>query len=181
MTATTIRSVGLCAHYSPQGDWAFDLAFRIAREHALQLNIFHFLHDPYGPEERTTRGLSGSERARSMVEQEKELRLRYDERLGDYLQVGFRLCEDRAWVELHRCLCRREFELLVLPWPEQHSTFGGEPVEWFIDRFVCPMVTVGPTSPKDLHVNSPAHLILPRLEPDLVTAAAWVHSRAAAI
>ena len=33
------------------------------------------------------------------------------------------------------------------------------------------MVTVGPTSPRDLHVNNPARLLLPRLEPDLVAAA----------
>jgi hypothetical protein len=159
MTTTHLRSIGLCAHYSPQGDWAFDLALDIARRGEMQLNIFHFLANPYDPEDRTGLGLPDGEYRRLVIEQEKKLRLYYDDRLGDYTKVGFRLCEDREWLELHRCLTRREFQLLVLPWLRHDSTFGGAPLADFADRFVCPVILVGPSAPSDLHLNSPARLI----------------------
>ena len=50
MTTTAIHAVGFCAHYSRQGDWAFQLALNMARAENLQLNIFHFFSDPYGEE-----------------------------------------------------------------------------------------------------------------------------------
>ena len=43
MTTTAIESVGFCAHYSPQGDWAFDFALRLASRNSKRLNVFHFL------------------------------------------------------------------------------------------------------------------------------------------
>jgi hypothetical protein len=98
-----------------------------------------------------------------MVEKEKQLRLYYDSKLGDYLDVGFRLCEGKEWMELHRCLSRREFQVLVLPCPTFDATFGRRSLEEFVDNFVCPVVLVGPTSPFDIKLNSPARLIADRL------------------
>ena len=162
MTMVSVEAVGFCAHYSKQGDWAFDLALKIAKRKGLQLNVFHFLRDPFDPSDRTGEGATREELERILIEKEKELRLYYDERIGDYLKVGFRLCEDPEWTELHRCLCRREFQLLVLPRPEYGSTFGGRGIEEFADDFVCPAAIVGPTSPLDLRLNSPARLIADR-------------------
>jgi hypothetical protein len=163
MTMTSLNAVGFCAHYSRQGDWAFELALAMARNNLLQLNIFHFLSDPYDRTDGTGEDRDRDEIRRIVVEREKQLRLYYDPKLGDYLDVGFRLCEDREWAELHRCLTRREFQVLVLPRPRLDSTFGGKPLYEFMDRFVCPVVAVGPTSPLDIRLNSPARLIAYRL------------------
>jgi hypothetical protein len=139
------------------------LALAMARRSSLQLNIFHFLSDPYDPSGRTEPAFDETQLRKIVVEKEKELRLYYDPRLGDYLDVGFRLCEDREWTELHRCLTRHEFQVLVLACPRHEATFGGKPMEEFMDSFVCPVVVVGPTSPVDIRLNSPARLIARRL------------------
>ena len=49
MTIPTFNAVGFCANYSKQGDWAFDFALQISQTHKVQLNVFHFLKDPYDP------------------------------------------------------------------------------------------------------------------------------------
>ena len=163
MTMTSLQAVGYCAHYSTQGDWALSLALAMARRSGLQLNIFHFLSDPYEQADKTDPVLHGEQLRDVAVEKEKELRLHYDPKLGDYLDVGFRLCEDREWTELHRCLTRREFQVLVLACPGHGATFGGKPMDEFMDSFVCPVILVGPTSPLDVRLNSPARLIAGRL------------------
>ena len=163
MTMTSLEAIGYCAHYSEQGDWALSLALAMARRNTLQLNIFHFMDDPYGPKDRQVEDLAGEQLRDAVVQKEKELRLHYDPKLGDYLEVGFRLCEDREWTELHRCLTRREFQVLVLACPHHDATFGGKPIDEFMESFVCPVVLVGPTSPLDIQLNSPARLIARRL------------------
>ena len=159
MTMVSVEAVGFCAHYSKQGDWAFDLALKIAKQQELQLNVFHFLRDPYDPGDRTGEGVSREELQRILIRKEKELRLYYDERIGDYLKVGFRLCEDPEWTELHRCLTRREFQVLVLAYPEPGATFAGKPLEEFAHSFVCPVVLVGPGSRGEIRLNRPARLL----------------------
>jgi len=159
MTTTSLNAVGFCAHYSRQGDWAFRYALHLARRQDLQLNIFHFLRDPYGKEEFTADRLSAEDRERLAIGREKELRLYYDDRLGSYLKAGFRLCEDNGWTELHRCLCNREFQVLVLAYPEYEAQFVGKPLTRFAHSFVCPVVLVGPDHPDQFTLNNPAVLL----------------------
>jgi hypothetical protein len=163
MTIPTLNAVGFCAHYSEQGDWAFDYALRLSRRHGIRLNVFHFLADPYDPASAAPGGLSEDRRERLIVERERELRMYYDDRAGDYLEVGFRLCENNEWTELHRCLLIREFQILVLGYAGQNATFAGTPIREFSDAFVCPVVLVGPDSPQEYHLNHPATLVLSRL------------------
>jgi hypothetical protein len=163
MSTFAVRAIGFCAHYSPPGNWAFDFALRLARAGALQLNVFHFLVDPYDPSARAPEGMSSSERAALAVRLERDLRLYYDARLGDYLEAGFRLCEDPEWTELHRCLTKREFQVLVLGYPHEAASFGGLPIEEFASRFVSPVVLVGPSSPLEIRLNAPAVLVRDRL------------------
>ncbi len=163
MAIPTLNAVGFCAHYSDPGDWAFDYALRLSREHSLTLNVFHFLSDPYGIEADKTENLSREERAQLAVKLEKELRLYYDRRAGDYLDVGFRLCEDAEWTELHRCLLVREFQILILGYPRPMVTFGGRPIEEFADAFISPVVLVGPDHPRQYQLNSRAALIRDKL------------------
>jgi hypothetical protein len=161
MTVTRIDAVGFCAHYSPQGDWAFHYALRLSRARSLRLNVFHFLADPYGVS--TIPALPPAELADLAVARERELRLYYDALAGDYLEIGFRLCHDDGWHELHRCLCAREFQLLVLAHPAPEATFCGKPIADFADRFVCPVALVGPERPDQVHLNSSAELLADRL------------------
>ena len=163
MAIPTLNAVGFCAHYSKQGDWAFDYALELSRMHGVQLNVFHFLADPYDPDAEPPRTLSRAELQDLVVEREKELRLYYDERAGDYLEVGFRLCEDNEWTELHRCLVDREFQILVLGHPSADATFAGRPIQEFAESFVCPVVLVGPNEPRQFLLNDGAALIRDKL------------------
>jgi hypothetical protein len=159
MTTTAIDNVGFCAHYSPQGDWAFDFALALARRHRRQLNIFHFLSDPYAAVYQGLDSLSPLARKQVLIDRERQLRFYYDTRLGDYLEAGFRVCEDEEWTELHRCLCKREFQVLILGVPSGDAVFGGRPIGDFARSFVCPVVLVGPDRPEEIHLNEPAALL----------------------
>jgi len=163
MAIPTLNAVGFCAHYSDQGDWAFDYALRLSRQYKIKLNVFHFLTDPYDPDDTLVDLLSHSDRAALSIEREKELRLYYDRRAGDYLDVGFRLCEHAEWVELHRCLVVREFQVLVLGYIFPGVSFGRRPIEEFAEAFICPVVLVGPQRPDQFHLNSRAQLIIDSL------------------
>jgi hypothetical protein len=159
MTVTAIDAVGFCAHYSPQGDWAFAFALAVARRHRRRLNIFHFLSDPYDAVHRGFNELSPTDRRQLLITRERELRFYYDERLGDYVEAGFRVCEDEGWTELHRCLCKREFQVLVLGVPGHDVVFGGRPIEEFAQSFICPVVLVGPDRPQQVSLNNPAAIL----------------------
>ena len=168
MTVPAVNAVGFCAHYSQQGDWAFDFAVDLARRRQKKLNIFHFMADPYDPQDEGPINLSAQQYRSFLIEREKELRLYYDSLLGDYLEAGFRLCEDKEWTELHRCLYGREFQVLVLGYPREGARFGGVPIEEFASSFVSPVVLVGPGSRRELRLNPPAALISERLDPHSV-------------
>jgi hypothetical protein len=163
MPTISLNAVGFCPHYSDQGDWAFDYALRLSRMHQIKLNVLHFMKDPYDPEDDLVDLLSDKERAEIAVKREKELRLYYDSRAGDYLNVGFRLCEHTEWLELHRCLVAREFQVLVLGHIHEGVSFGNRPIKEFAGAFVCPMVLVGPEKPNQFLINEPARMIVDKL------------------
>jgi hypothetical protein len=163
MTVPNIKAVGFCAHYSEQGDWAFDYALYLSKRHSLRLNVFHFLSDPYDPGDDAIGCLPKGEIERIAVERERELRMYYDERAGDYLDVGFRLCYDDSWRELHRCLLIHEFQLLVLGYVSPEAFFTRKPIEKFAHEFVCPVVLVGPEAPDQYRLNSRAALLVDKL------------------
>ena len=163
MTIPRIESVGFCAHYSRQGDWAFNYALMLAQQNSWQLNVFHFLSDPYDsdkvPEDRFTR----QELTQLAIDKEREMRLYYDDLAGEYLEIGFRLCFDNTWRELHRCLAGQEFQLLVLGQPSLGATFCQKPMEKFADGFICPVILVGPDRPNRFSLNSRAALQIDNL------------------
>lgn len=163
MAIPTLNAVGFCAHYSDQGDWAFDYALKLSKSHSLQLNVFHFLSDPYSNEDDTIEKMGPDERNRLAIKKEKELRMYYDDRAGDYLDVGFRLCEHAEWTELHRCLLVREFQVLVLGYIAKGIKFGRFPIEEFTEKFICPVVLIGPKGPNQIYLNSRAALMANKL------------------
>jgi hypothetical protein len=95
---------------------------------------------------------------------EKDVRLYYDELLGDFVNVGFRLCEGDEDPELRHCLLiRKEYDVLVLPYEGYHCKFGTRSIEEFAESMPCPTVLVGPESPGQFFVNTAAGLWIPRL------------------
>ncbi|MDY7033626.1 MAG: universal stress protein [Thermodesulfobacteriota bacterium] len=153
-----MESIGLCSHYSRQGDWAFDFAFRLASEKDIQLNIFHWLESPF----RFRREIVYADNKKQEVvrvtdelkaKKELELREYYEAKLGDFVKVGFRLCEGNEGAELARCLRRREYDVLVLGYVDQGADFGGQVIERFASHFKVPVVMVGPDKPNSYHLN----------------------------
>ncbi len=170
MTVPSINAVGYCAHYSRIGDHAFDVALQIASDHGLQLNVFHFLIDPYDRAQAPLELYTRQDLAQLVLERERELRLYYDDKAGDFLEVGFRLCYDDSWRELHRCLANREFQLLVLAKPEPDAWFCRYPIDTFAERFICPVALVDADVVAPIRLNRTAALMSDRFH---VPAGTW--------
>ena len=165
MTVKKLCGIGYCARLDAVGDRAFEIALSLARRHDVVLDVF-FFPEPCGASHRP-RGHRGeslvmSDEAR--IELEKRVRLYYDERLGDFVNVGFRLCEGDEEPELRRCLImRREYDVLVLPRPSHGCQFGNRSIEEFAQAMPCPTILVGPGREDRLLVNSSARLWMDRL------------------
>ena len=163
MAIPTFNAVGLCAHYSKQGDWAFDFALRMSQTHNVKLNVFFFLKDPYKLMDKSLKKLSHSEIEKIAIAEEKKLRLYYDSRAGEFLKVGFRVCYDDSWIELHKCLIIREFQLLVLGFTKKGVNFAGKPIEEFAESFISPVILIGPKNPEQFYFNKQATLLMNKL------------------
>ena len=159
MAIPTFNSVGFCAHYSKQGDWAFDLALQISKMRNVKLNVFYFLKDPYNPNDNSLKNLSHSTIEKLAIAEEKKLRLYYDQLAEEYLEVGFRVCYDDSRKELHRCLMIREFQLLVLGYTKRGVFFTKKPIEEFANSFISPVILVGPMNSEQLCLNNQAALL----------------------
>ena len=93
------------------------------------------------------------------------MRKYYDERLKEYVDVGFKVCVSvRFNRELRACLKEKEYQLLVIPYLAEGSSFGNMPLEEFAFRFVSPIILVGPKRPNDYYINDPARLIVDSLD-----------------
>jgi len=159
MAIPTFNALGFCAHYSKQGDWAFDFALQLSQKHNVQLNVFHFLRDPYNPNYARLKHLTRSEIEKMAIAEEKELRFYYDKLAGEYINVGFRECFENSWTELHRCLKISEFQLLILGYTKKGAVFVRKPIEEFANDFISPVILVGPKNPQQLCLNRQAALL----------------------
>jgi len=157
-----MKGVGLYATFSREGDWAFDYALSLARYHKTKLNIFHFLESPYMLRRDVV--FVDAEKKRTVQvtpefisNREKQMREAFDEKLGDYLDVGFRLCEGNNEFELRKCFKKAEFAILVIGYEKQGAAFGGSTdVEKFAKKFRGPVILVGPSRPDSYYLNAPA-------------------------
>jgi len=160
MTVTRFKGIGYCARIGRVGDWALNFALALAREHDVRLNIFFFPAQPCNT--HPSRGRHGERSLLSEQEKidlEREVRLYYDDRLGDYDNAGFRLCEGDEDPELRRCLIIREdYDVLVLAYEHYGCTFGRQPIEHFAESMPCPTVLVGPEREDQIYYNSAASL-----------------------
>ncbi len=165
-----MQGVGLCAIFSKQGDWAFDYALNLARKHNTRLNIFQFLESPYTIRRDVV--FVDSEKTKTEVvsddlisKKDKELRMQYDDKLGEYSDVGFRLCEGASEVELRKCFRRGDYEVLVIGYQDKNADFGGTTtIEKFASKFQGPVVLIGPDSPDDFHINEKAKDMVDQLD-----------------
>ena len=157
-----MNGIGLCAIFSRQGDWAFDYALSLARQYKTKLNIFHFLESPYMlrrdvvfvDAEKTKTATVTPE---FIAKKDQEMRMTYDERLGDYVDVGFRLCEGNDEWELRKCFKKGDYEVLVIGYKEKGAAFGGTTtIEEFTAKFKGPVVLVGPDAGYSFYINEAA-------------------------
>ncbi|MCP4726474.1 MAG: hypothetical protein GY863_15620, partial [bacterium] len=94
-----------------------------------------------------------------LINEERKLREYYDERLGDYIKAGFKVCESvRHNFELRSCLMKQDFHVLFIPYLYRGVPFGNIPIEEFAYRFHAPVVLVGPGLENEFHLNPPAHM-----------------------
>jgi hypothetical protein len=159
MTTPRIEKIGLVAHFSQVGDWAFDAALKMGRARQTVLHIYHFLESPYGvPRDVAPAELEVQHRdEKTLVARDREVRERFDDRLGDFVEVGFKTCESgRHNQELRRCLLRHEYQLLILPYLRCGVGFGNMSIEEFAYRFTAPVMLVGPERPDQFHFNPTA-------------------------
>ncbi len=158
----TMNGIGLCAVFARQGDWAFDYALGLARHHKTKLNIFHFLESPYALRRDVV--FVDAEKTRTtqvtpefIEKKDKEMREMFDDRLGDYVEVGFRLCEGNDEFELRKCFKKGDYEVLVIGYKEKGAAFGGTTtIEEFAGKFKGPVVLVGPDFPDSYFLNEAA-------------------------
>lgn len=171
-----MNGIGLCAIFSQQGDWAFDYALNLARHHNTRLNVFHFLESPYilrrdvvfvDADKKETTTVTPD----FITKKDREMRELYDPRLGDYVDVGFRLCEGNDEFELRKCFKRGEYEVLVIGYKAKGAHFGGTTtIEEFSAKFKGPVVLVGPDAADSFFINKPAEGLLSEL---LIPAGKW--------
>ena len=155
MTTIALKDVGFCAHFSRQGDWAFEFALSLAKRLEHRLNIFYFPRLEWPSSGGPANELSEDE----VVALDRRVREYYDDKLGDFVEVGFRVCEDLVSTELRRCLFRQEYQAMVLGYLEHGAPFGRDSIEVFAYRFNGPIVLVGPDRPNQLYLNPPATLV----------------------
>jgi hypothetical protein len=160
MTVKRLSGVGYCACLSQVGDWAFEFALGLALRQDVRLNIFFFPEPPCKDHlARGRRGERGLIDEKEEIDIERRVRLYYDDLLGDFVNVGFRLCEGDEDPELRRCLLiRKDYDVLVLAYERRGCLFGGRPIEEFVDHMPCPIVLVGPNQKDEFHLNIPAKL-----------------------
>ena len=171
-----MKGIGLCAIFSRQGDWAFDYALSLARHHKTKLNIFHFLESPYilrrdvvfvDAEKTKTAPVTPD----FIAKKDREMREMFDERLGDYVDVGFRLCEGNDEWELRKCFKKGDYEVLVIGYKEKGAAFGGTTtIEEFATKFKGPIVLIGPDRADSFCINEHAQK---RLEELLIPEGKW--------
>ena len=156
MTVPSIEQIGLVYDFSEPGDWALSAALQLGRTRRAALNVYYFLESPYEvPLDVAPAALPvRRHEAAILVQKERELREHLEDRLGDFEDVRFRLCESgRHNKELRQCLLHREYELLVIPYLREGVSFGNMPIEEFAYRFGAPVLLVGPQRENQFCLN----------------------------
>ena len=159
-----MKTVGLCTHFTHTDEWAFEYAFKLARSRGLQLNICHWLESPYqirrdivfddlfDPHETV------SISPQLLTKFDLQLRQYYEPKLGDFTDVGFKLCEGAYQVELIRCFRQHFLDLVVIGYqePNPEASSSEQPLELFALNLPYPIVIVGADGPDSFLLNAKA-------------------------
>lgn len=159
-----MKSIGICTQFTQSDDWAFDLGLQMARLGAHKLVICHWLQSPY----RLRRDIvnddlfspNGTVAITPALRTRFEYQLRecFEERLGDFTEVAFKLCEGQYQVELARCFRQHLLDNVLMGYqPEANDMPGGVlPQAEFAASFQHPVVLVGVDGEKSFWLNPQA-------------------------
>lgn len=158
-----MTTIGLCTHFSPSDEWAFDFALELARKQDWQLTICHWLNSPYSLRRDMVYPtlLEGGEpqpiSPALLTKLELELRQYFEPKLGDFTNVAFKLCEGMYQVELTRCFRQNLLDLVVVGYQQDMPTASGEqPLMDFAAQLGYPMIIVGPDESDQYLLNQAA-------------------------
>jgi hypothetical protein len=96
---------------------------------------------------------------------ELQLRQYYEPKLGDFTDIGFKLCEGAYQVELLRCFREHLLDLVVMGFQEPDSATSSieQPVELFAAKLEYPLIIVGVDGPNSFILNAKAFDLLDQL------------------
>lgn len=164
-----MKSIGLCTHFSETDRWAFNYALHLAQSLDSKLTICHWLQSPY----KLRRDLVQDDlfsptgivaiTPRLLAKFELQLREYYEPLLGDFDEVGFKLCEGQYQVELVRCFRQHLLEVVVMGYQMQVSSEGQSLVS-FARQLDYPLIIVGSDGENSFWLNESAFAILPELD-----------------
>lgn len=167
-----MRTIGLCTHFSKTDEWAFDYAFKLAQTLGTQLNICHWLESPYTIRRdivyddlfEPTQIVTVTPELLNRLE--LQLREYYEPKLGDFTEVGFKLCEGAYRVELLRCFRQDLLDLVVMGYqlPLEEAVVEDRSLEDFAASIDYPIVIVGLDGPESFLLNMKALEILHQLD-----------------
>jgi len=157
MTTPAVKDVGFCADFSQQGEWAFNYALSLARSQNLGMKVF------YVPDLQWDPGNVPALPLEEEVALDRRVREHYEDKLGDFVEIGFRVCQGSADHELRRCLMGGVYQVLVLGYHDAGAHFAGRTIEKFAYAFNGPVVMVGPDRPDQFTINPSAALLSTRL------------------
>jgi hypothetical protein len=159
-----MTTVGFCTHFSKTDEWAFEYALNLARMNDWHLNICHWLESPY----RIRRDIVFDNLFDSreiapvtpglLARLELQLREYYEPQLGDFTEVGFRLCEGGYQIELIRCFRNELLDVVIMGYqpPPETGTAADLPLEDFAEQVPFPFILVGVDGPNTYLINSQA-------------------------
>jgi hypothetical protein len=166
-----MKTIGLCTHFLQTDEWAFEYALNLVKSKDWQLNICHWLHSPYRlrrdmvPKDLFFPGQPVPITSEKLTKLEYQLRHYFDEKLGDFTNVAFKLCEGMYQVELVRCFRQNLLDLVVMGYlsSEDNEEPGALPLEEFAMKLSYPLVIVGHKGPNTFLINSEAALCIEEL------------------
>lgn len=159
-----MTTIGLCTHFSQSDEWAFEYALKVAKENQWKMIICHWLESPYSLRRdmveddlfQPTSTVPVDEKL--LVKLEYQLREYYDQKLGDFTDVAFKLCEGNYQVELTRCFRQNLLDLVVMgyqPQQDDHES-SDQPQELFALDCDFPLIIVGAEGPGSFLINPKA-------------------------
>lgn len=161
MTTIAVNAVGFCADFSTQGDWAFDYALSLSRSRGLELKVF------YVPDLAWDAGHVTELPPNEVIALDRHVREYYEPKLGDFVDIGFRICQRATDRELRHCLMYHEYQVLVLAYRCVGAKFAGRTTEEFAYALNGPVVLVGPERPDQFAINPAAALLTSQLGLDV--------------